>query len=96
VSSLPLNGRDFSTLVAARAGTMTDTNGATNFTQQFAIDGHEAWRRCSAWMGGRERSEMGGATFTNFNVDAVEEIQSSSGWMPAEIGRGAAGFHGHS
>ena len=36
--------------------------------------------------------EMGGATFTNFNVDAVEEIRSSSGWMPAEIGRGAAGF----
>ena len=36
--------------------------------------------------------EMGGATFTNFNVDAVQEIQSSSGWMPAEIGRGAAGF----
>jgi hypothetical protein len=36
--------------------------------------------------------EMGGATFSNFNVDAVEEIQSSSGWMPAEIGRGAAGF----
>ncbi len=36
--------------------------------------------------------EMGGATFSNFNVDAVQEIQSSSGWMPAEIGRGAAGF----
>jgi hypothetical protein len=36
--------------------------------------------------------EMGGATMSNFNVDAVEEIQSSSGWMPAEIGRGAAGF----
>ena len=36
--------------------------------------------------------EMGGATFTNFNVDAVQEIRSSSGWMPAEIGRGAAGF----
>ena len=35
---------------------------------------------------------MGGATFTNFNVDAVQEIRSSSGWMPAEIGRGAAGF----
>ncbi len=35
---------------------------------------------------------MGGATFSNFNVDAVQEIQSSSGWMPAEIGRGAAGF----
>ena len=36
--------------------------------------------------------EMGGATFSNFNVDAVQEIQSSSGWMPAEIGRGAAGL----
>jgi len=36
--------------------------------------------------------EIGGATFTNFNVDAVQEIRSSSGWMPAEIGRGAAGF----
>ncbi|HVH89572.1 MAG TPA: hypothetical protein VM912_22840, partial [Terriglobales bacterium] len=36
--------------------------------------------------------ELGGGTFTNFNVDAVEEIRSSSGWMPAEIGRGAAGF----
>jgi hypothetical protein len=36
--------------------------------------------------------EMGGATFSNFNVDAVEGIDSSSGWMPADIGRGAAGF----
>jgi len=36
--------------------------------------------------------EIGGATFTNLNVDAVQEIRSSSGWMPAEIGRGAAGF----
>ena len=36
--------------------------------------------------------ELGGATFTNFNVDAVQEIQSSSGWMPAEIGRGGAGY----
>jgi hypothetical protein len=35
---------------------------------------------------------MGGAAFSNFNVDAVEEIRSTSGWMPADIGRGAAGF----
>jgi hypothetical protein len=35
---------------------------------------------------------MGGGTFTNFNVDAVDEIRASSGWMPAEIRRGAAGF----
>jgi hypothetical protein len=36
--------------------------------------------------------EMGGATLSNFNVDAVEGIDSNSGWMPADIGRGAAGF----
>jgi len=36
--------------------------------------------------------ELGGATFSNFNVDAVQEIESLSGVMPAEIGHGAAGF----
>jgi len=35
VSSLPLNERDFSKLLLSAAGTMTDTNGAANFTQQF-------------------------------------------------------------
>ena len=72
---------------------MTDANGATNFTQQFAINGQRGVEAVFA-MDGSDTSdpEMGGATFTNFNVDAVEEIQSSSGWMPAEVGRGAAGF----
>jgi hypothetical protein len=39
VSELPLNKRDFSSLLLLAAGTMTDTNGATNFTAQFAING---------------------------------------------------------
>jgi len=93
VSELPLNKRDFSTLLLLAAGTMTDTNGATNFTQQFAINGQRGVEATFA-MDGADISdpEMGGATFTNFNVDAVESIDSSSGWMPAEIGRGAAGF----
>ena len=39
VSELPLNKRDFSQLLLLAAGTMTDVNGATNFTQQFAING---------------------------------------------------------
>ena len=75
------------------AGTMTDANGATNFTQQFAINGQRGVEAVFA-MDGADISdpEMGGATFSNFNVDAVQEIQSNSGWMPAEIGRGAAGF----
>jgi hypothetical protein len=93
VSELPLNKRDFSTLLLLAAGTMTDANGATNFTAQFAINGQRGVEATFA-MDGADISdpEMGGATFSNFNVDAVEEIQSSSGWMPAENGRGAAGF----
>ena len=93
VSELPLNKRDFSTLLLLAAGTMTDTNGATNFTAQFAINGQRGVEATFA-MDGADISdpEMGGATFSNFNVDAVEGIDSSSGWMPAEIGRGAAGF----
>jgi hypothetical protein len=90
---LPLNKRDFSTLLLLAAGTMTDANGATNFTAQFAINGQRGVEATFA-MDGADISdpEMGGATFSNFNVDAVEGIDSSSGWMPAEIGRGAAGF----
>ena len=93
VSELPLNGRDFSTLLLLAAGTMTDVSGATNFTQQFAINGQRGVEAVFA-MDGADISdpEMGGSTFTNFNVDAIQELQSSSGWMPAEIGRGASGF----
>jgi hypothetical protein len=93
VSELPLNGRDFSTLLLLAAGTMTDVNGQTNFTQQFAVNGQRGVEAVFA-MDGADTSdpEMGGSTFTNFNVDAIQELQSSSGWMPADIGRGGAGF----
>ena len=95
VNELPLNGRDFSTLLLLAAGTMTDANGATNFTQQFAINGQRGVEAVFA-MDGADISdpEMGGSTFTNFNVDAIQDLQSSSGWMPAEIGRGRR-FHQH-
>lgn len=93
VSGIPLNKRDFSQLLLLAAGTMTDANGTTNFTQQFAVNGQRGVEAVFA-MDGADISdpEMGGATFSNFNVDAVQEIQSNSGWMPADTGRGAAGF----
>src|SRR6266700_3779906 len=93
VNELPLNGRDFSALLLLAAGTMTDVNGQTNFTQQFAINGQRGVEAVFA-MDGADVSdpEMGGSTCTNFDVDAIQELQSSSGWMPADIGRGAAGF----
>jgi len=93
VSSLPLNERDFSKLLLLAAGTMTDTNGAANFTQQFTANGQRGVTSVFATDGADTSDpEMGGATFANFNVDAIQEVQSSSGVMPAEIGHGAAGF----
>ena len=93
VSELPLNKRDFSQLLLLAAGTMTDTNGSANFTQQFAVNGQRGTTAMFA-MDGVDTTdpELGGATFSNFNVDAVQEIESLSGVMPPEIGHGAAGF----
>ena len=93
VSQLPLNGRDFSTLLLLAAGTMTDVNGRRISRSNLPSTGSAGVEAVFA-MDGADISdpEMGGSTFTNFNVDAIQELQSSSGWMPAEIGRGAAGF----
>jgi hypothetical protein len=93
VSSLPLNARDFSKLLLLAAGTMTDTNGAANFTQQFAVNGQRGVTTIFA-MDGFDTTdpEMGGATFSNFNVDAIQEVESSSGVIPAEVGHGAASY----
>src|SRR3984893_6154212 len=93
VSSLPLNARDFSKLLLLSAGTMTDANGAANFTQQFAVNGQRGTATVFALDGfDTTDPEMGGATFSNFNVDAIQEVQASSGVMPADIGHGAASF----
>src|ERR1700687_1193390 len=90
---MPLNKRDFSQLLLLAAGTQTDTNGAANFTQQFAVNGQRGTAAVFA-MDGIDSTdpEMGGATFSNFNVDAIEEIRSSSGVLNAEIGHGAGSF----
>ena len=72
---------------------MTDTNGAANFTQQFSINGQRGVTAVFATDGTDSSDpELGGATFPNFNVDAIQEVKSSPGVMPAEIGEGAAGF----
>jgi len=93
VSNLPLNSRDFSKLLLLAAGTMTDANGTANFTQQYSINGQRGVFTVFAMDGGDTTDpELGGATFSNFNVDAIQEVQSSSGVLPAEIGHGASGF----
>ena len=56
-------------------------NGQRGIATIFAMDGFDT-----------TDPEMGGATFSNFNVDAIQEVQANSGVMPAEIGHGAASF----
>lgn len=93
VANLPLNQRDFTKLLALAGGTTTDTNGANNFTLQFAINGQRGVTAVFAMDGIYTTDpELGGATFSNFNVNAIQDIQSQSGVMPAEIGEGAAGY----
>jgi hypothetical protein len=93
VSSLPLNARDFSKLLLLAAGTMTDSNGAANFTQQFAVNGQRGVTTVFSIDGfDTTDPEMGGATFSNYNVDAIQEVESSSGVLPAEVGHGAASY----
>ncbi len=93
ISELPLNKRDFSQLLLLAAGAMTDTNGAANFTQQFAVNGQRGTTAVFA-MDGIDSTDasLGGATFSNFNIDAIQEIRASSGVMPPEVGHGAASF----
>ena len=93
VSNLPLNSRDFSKLLLLAAGTMTDTNGAANFTQQFAVNGQRGTATVFAIDAADTTDpEMGGATFSNFNVEAIQEVQANSGVMSADIGHGAASY----
>ena len=89
----PLNKRDFSQILLLAAGTASDSNGASNFTQQFAINGQRGVEAAFG-MDGADITDpaMGGGTFTNFNVDAISELHSSAGVMPAEIGNGASGY----
>lgn len=93
VATLPLNGRDFGQLLLLAAGAQTDTNGAANFTQQFAVNGQRGSTAVFAMDGVDVTDpELGGATFANFNVDAIRELESDSGVMPASVGEGAASF----
>jgi len=93
VSSLPLEQRDSSKLLLLVAGTTTTTGTGGNCTQQYSIHGQKGSTAVFA-LDGADTSdpELGGATISDFNVDAIQKIESFSGVMPASIGEGAAGY----
>ena len=94
VSALPLNKRDFSQLLLLAAGAQTDTNGAANFTAQFAINGQRATaQRSSPWTASTPAIPNSAEPLSpTSNVDAIAEVRSDSGAVPADIGHGAASF----
>src|SRR5207244_11035123 len=77
VSRLPLNERDFSKLLLLAAGTMTDTNGAANFTQQFAVNGQRGSAAVFAILGtDTTYAEIRESTCSKLNVHAIRQYAS--------------------
>ena len=93
VSDLPLEQRDSSSLLLLSAGTTTAAASGNNFTQQYSIHGQPGTEAVFALDGGDTTDpELGGGTITDFNVDAIQRIDTFSGVMPASLGEGAAGY----
>lgn len=93
VSSLPLEQRNSSAVLLLAAGTTTTTGSGGNFTQQYSIHGQQGKRAVFALDGADTTDpELGGATISDFNVDAISSIDAVSGVLPASIGEGAAGY----
>lgn len=93
VANLPLEQRDSSAVLLLSAGTTTTSGSGGNFTQQYSIHGQKGERAVFA-LDGADTSdpELGGATISDFNVDAIRSIDAVSGVLPASIGEGAAGY----
>ncbi len=93
VAGLPLEQRDSTNLLLLSAGTQTTSGTGANFTQQYSIHGQKGTTAVFALDGADTTDpENGGATISDFNVDAIARIENLSGVMPASIGQGAAGY----
>ncbi len=93
VAGLPLEQRDSTNLLLLAAGTQTTTGTGANFTQQYSIHGQRGTTAVFALDGADTTDpENGGATISDFNVDAILRIENLSGVLPASIGEGAAGY----
>jgi hypothetical protein len=93
VSDLPLEQRDSSSLLLLTGGATTAAATGNNFTQQYSIHGQLGTEAVFALDGAATTDpELGGGTITDFNVDAIQRIDTFSGVMPASLGEGAAGY----
>lgn len=93
VSTLPLNGRDMVGLVFLLPGVQTDLD-ETGFhkvaNETFSVNGNRAQSGASYIDGfDTEDYDLGGAQFTNFNLDAVAEFRVLQNNYSAVYGQGA-------
>jgi len=85
-STLPLNGRDITNLILLQPGVAMETNG----TGTVAANGNRGTTD-SSYMDNIDTTdnELGGAQFTNFNLDAIAEFKVLQNNYSAEYGRGS-------
>jgi hypothetical protein len=93
VSKMPLEQRDSTSLLLLASGITTTTGNGGNFTQQYSVHATKGTTAVFALDGGDTTDpELGGATIADFNVDAIQAVDSISGFLPASIGEGAVGY----
>ena len=90
VQTLPLNGRNISTLVMMQPGMAQDTGGMGWMGPQWIANGN----RGETMIGTLDNAdisdaEMGTLQFTNFNLDAIAEFKILQNNYSAQYGQGA-------
>jgi carboxypeptidase family protein/TonB-dependent receptor-like protein len=90
VVSLPLNGRDITNLVLLQPGVQQEVNSSFPFLNFVAGNGNRGTTG-SSYMDNIDTSdnELGGAQFSNFNLDAIAEFRVLQNNYSAEYGRGS-------
>jgi hypothetical protein len=90
VASLPLNGRDITNLVLLQPGMQEENNSSFPFNNTTSGNGNRGTTG-SGYLDGIDSSdnELGGAQFSNFNLDAIAEFRVLQNNYSAEYGRGS-------
>jgi hypothetical protein len=91
VVTLPLNGRDITNLLLLQPGVNLETDSSTSFVPWVSANGNRGFMG-SSYLDGIDTTneEIGGAQFSNFNLDAVAEFRVLQNNYSAEYGRGSA------
>ncbi len=91
VATLPLNGRDITNLLLLQPGINLEVDSSTSFVPWVSANGNRGFMG-SSYLDGIDTTneEIGGAQFTNFNLDAVAEFRVLQNNYSAEYGRGSA------